>query len=197
MQLTHIRKSDLNLLPALAALLEERSISKAWSESAFEDTVRGRIDVVLWPNRASPSLRSEEVFRSDMVCVMSASHPLAKRRLTMQGYLAYPHVTVTVLATQRTMVDDQLLAAGHRRRIGLRVPYFGSAVLAVESTALIATVPRAAAQPYARDVKVRLVAPPFKFDPIPMLMSWHPSTDGEPALRWFRGLVRETAANLG
>src|SRR5258708_38823037 len=29
MHLTHVRRSDLNLLPALAVLLEERSISKA------------------------------------------------------------------------------------------------------------------------------------------------------------------------
>jgi hypothetical protein len=29
MHLTHVRKSDLNLLPALAVLLEERSISRA------------------------------------------------------------------------------------------------------------------------------------------------------------------------
>jgi DNA-binding transcriptional LysR family regulator len=114
----------------------------------------------------------------------------------MESYLAYPHVTVTVLTTQRTMVGDQLNAAGHRRRIGLRVPYFGSAVLAVENTTLIATVPRVAAQQYAREVPVRLVAPPFKFDPIRMLMSWHPNTDGEPALQWFRALMRETGAGL-
>lgn len=301
MQLAHIRKSDLNLLPALAALLEERSISKAaaryhlsqpamsrvlqrlratfedellvrtaqgyaltararrlqeelqlllpridrllrgdtfdpataedrfrlccpdylsrlftppliermgklapraqleiiaWNERAFEDAARGKTDTVLWPNKAPQPLRSEEVLLSQMVCVMSADHPLARRRLTMESYLSYPHVMVTVLTAGRTMVDDQLFAAGHRRRIGLRVPYFGSAVLAVESAMMIATIPKIAAQQYARQVRVRMLEPPFAFDPIRILMSWHTSTDSEPPLRWFRGLVGEVARRL-
>jgi DNA-binding transcriptional LysR family regulator len=301
MHLTHIRKSDLNLLPALAVLLEERSISKAaarhhlsqpamsrvlqrlrgafgdnllvrtrqgyaltararqlqeelqqilpridtllrgeafdpataedrfrlccpdylsrlfapalaqrlselapsttldiisWHESAFDDVARGRIDAVLRPNRLSPLLHSEEVLRSDMVCVMAADHPLTRQRLTMKSYLSYPHIMVTVMSNDRTMVDEQLTAAGYHRRIGLRVPYFGSAVLAVENTRLIATVPRAAAQQYMREVRVRLMPPPFKFDPIRILMSWHPSTHQEPGLKWFRAQVKEAGIRL-
>lgn len=302
MHLTHIRKSDLNLLPALAVLLEERSISRAaarhnlsqpamsrvlqrlrgafgdellvrtrqgyaltararhlqeellqilprvdsllrgdtfnpataedrfrlccpdylsrlfaprlterlselaprttleiapWHENAFDDVSRGRIDAVLRPNRISPLLHSQQVLRSDMVCVVAADHPLCRQRLTLKSYLSYPHIMVTVMRSERTMVDEQLTAAGHRRPIGLRVPYFGSAVLAVENTSLIATVPRAAAQQYMREVKVRLLAPPFKFEPIRILMSWHPSTHNEPSLKWFRNLVREVGAKLG
>ncbi len=301
MHLAHIRKSDLNLLPALAVLLEERSISKAaarhhlsqpamsrvlqrlrgafgdqllvrtrqgyaltararqlqdelqqvlpridallrgetfdpavaedrfrlccpdylsrlfaprlarrlsksaprttldiipWHETAFDDVGRGRIDAVLRPNRLSPILHAEEVLRSDMVCVMAADHPLTRQRMTMKNYLSYPHIMVTVMSGERTIVDEQLTAAGHRRRIGLRVPYFGSAVLAVENTQLIATVPRAAAQQYMREVKVSLMAPPFKFEPIRILMSWHPSTHQEPGLTWFRALVRDVGADL-
>jgi DNA-binding transcriptional LysR family regulator len=181
-------------LAALAPRSELEIVS--WNENAFEDAARGRIDAVLLPNREVPSLLCAEVMRSDMVCVMSKTHPLAKRRLTIESYLAYPHIRVAVLDTQRTMVDDQLNAAGHRRRIGLRVPYFGSAVLAVQDTALIATVPRAAAQQYAREARVRLAAPPFAFDPIRILMSWHPSTNGDAALKWFRALVHEVAGRL-
>ncbi|MFM9846506.1 MAG: LysR family transcriptional regulator [Hyphomicrobiaceae bacterium] len=301
MHLAHIRKSDLNLLPALAVLLEERSISKAadrhhlsqpamsrvlqrlrgvfgdqllvrtrggyaltararrlqeelrlvlpridsllrgdafdpataeerfrlccpdylsrlfaprlaerlsdaaprstleivpWHENAVEDVARGRIDAMLRPNRISPPLHSEEILRSEMVCVMSLDHPLAKRRLTMKSYLAYPHVRVSVMTSESTMVDEQLTAAGHHRRIGLRVPYFGSAVLAVENTELIATVPRMAAQQYMRELPVYIASPPFKFEPIRILMSWHPSTHREPALQWFRALVRDVGATL-
>jgi DNA-binding transcriptional LysR family regulator len=169
----------------------------SWHENAFEDTAHGKIDAVLWSNRAPPPLRSEEVLVNDMVCVMSAGHPLARRRMTMESYLSYPHVViVTVVATGRNMVDDQLAAAGHRRRVGMRVPYFGSAVLAVEKTTMIATIPRIATVPYARQAQVRITEPPFKCEPARILMSWHPSTDGEPSLRWFRGLVGEIGGRL-
>jgi Bacterial regulatory helix-turn-helix protein, lysR family len=43
MQLTHIRKSDLNLLPALAALLEERSISKAAERHHLSQPAMSRV----------------------------------------------------------------------------------------------------------------------------------------------------------
>src|SRR5262245_8448732 len=33
-----------------------------------------------------------------------------------------------------------------------------------------------------------MLTPRFSFEPIRSLMSWHPSTDSEPSLRWFRGL---------
>ena len=151
---------------------------------------------MLRPNRVSPLLHSQEVLRSEMVCVMSADHPLSQRRLTMKSYLSYPHIMVTVMSSERTLVDEQLTAAGHRRRIGLRVPYFGSAVLAVEKTNLIATVPRAAAQQYERELRVCIASPPFKFEPIRILMSWHPSTHAEPGLKWFRELVRDVGARL-
>ena len=301
MQLTHIRRSDLNLLPALAVLLEERSVSRAaarhhlsqpamsrvlqrlratfgddllvrtaqgyqltpralrlqdelnallrgvdgllrgrafdpstvedrfrlccsdymslafaprlaktmselaprseleivtWHEHAFDDAARGRIDVLLWAHRIPPSLRSEPILDTDEVCVLSADHPVGKGRLTLKKYLAYPHVRVGILPGQHTMVDDQLLAAGHRRRIGMQVPYFDSAVMAVQDTTMIATVPRLAAEPYARRARVRIETPPFRFAPIRILMGWHPGTDREPALQWFRGLLRETAGQM-
>src|SRR6185295_9869405 len=111
-----------------------------------------------------------------------------RRRLTLARYLAFPHVRVSVLQGQLTMVDDQLTTAGHTRRIGLQVPYFDTAVLAVQDTTMIATIPRLAAEQYAHRARVRIESPPFRFMPIRIMMRWHLSTDGDAALFWFRGL---------
>ncbi|MFX9023870.1 LysR family transcriptional regulator, partial [Acinetobacter baumannii] len=43
MQLTHVRKSDLNLLPALLVLLEERSISKAAQRHNLSQPAMSRV----------------------------------------------------------------------------------------------------------------------------------------------------------
>jgi DNA-binding transcriptional LysR family regulator len=301
MQLTHIRKSDLNLLPALAVLLEERSISRAaarhhlsqpamsrllqrlrgtfgdellvrtrqgyqltsrarqlqselpallngidgllrgsafepskmenrirlccsdymslvftprlaermsklaprseleivtWHEHAFEDVARGRIDVLLWAHHRPAALHSEQIMETHEVCVLAADHPVPKGRLTLARYLAYPHVRVSVLQGQLTMVDDQLTAAGHPRRIGVQVPYFDTAIHAVQDTTMIATVPRLAAEQYAGNARVRIEPPPFRFMPIRILMRWHPSTDGDAALTWFRDRVRDVAREV-
>jgi DNA-binding transcriptional LysR family regulator len=167
-----------------------------WHESAFEDVARGRIEVVIWANRAPPPLLSKQVLGTEMVCVLAADHPLGRKRLTLERYLSYPHVEVTAPHSERTLVENQLSAAGHRRNISLRVPYFGPAVLAIQNTNLIATLPKLAVEQYAAGARVRVEPPPFKFTPIRILMSWHPSKAGEPAARWFRELVLRTAGRI-
>ena len=168
----------------------------SWHEHAFDDVNRGRIDVLLWAHHRPAALNTEQILETEEVCVLSADHPVPKGRLTLAEYLAYPHVRVAVLQGQMTMVDDQLTAAGHKRRVGIQVPYFDTAVLAVQDTTMIATVPRLAAEQYAHRARVRIEPPPFKFMPIRILMRWHPSTDGDAALQWFRDLVRGVAREL-
>jgi len=291
MHLTHIRKSDLNLLPALAVLLEERSISKAaarhhlsqpamsrvlqrlretfgdellirtangyeltararrleqelkqllpeldrmlrgevfnpltaednfrvcgtdsasmliasrlparlktiaplaqlelvaWHDKAFEDLSHGRVDVVLWANQVPAPFLFRELFEDDIICVLCERHPIGNRPLTKEAYLRYPHVQLTLFNPWGSTVDRVLATSRQQRRIGLRVPYFGAAVLAVGGTDLIATLPRRAAEIYARSTGVRITPFPFKVARARYLIAWHPSTNDEPALVWFR-----------
>jgi DNA-binding transcriptional LysR family regulator len=291
MHLTHVRKSDLNLLPALAVLLEERSISRAaarhhlsqpamsrvlqrlretfgdellvrtangyeltararrlqqdlqsllpevdrmlrgerfnpstaedtfrvcgpdsasiliasrlpgrlkamapgtqlelvaWHDKAFEDVTHGRLDLLLWANQVPPPLLSRELIEDDIICVLCERHPIGNRPLTKETYLRYPHVLLTLFSPWGSIVDRVLAQNNQQRRIGLRVPYFGAAVLAVPGTDLIATLPRRSAEIYAASAPVRMTPFPFKIAQLRYLIAWHPSTNEEPALVWFR-----------
>jgi DNA-binding transcriptional LysR family regulator len=291
MHLTHVRKSDLNLLPALAVLLEERSISRAaarhhlsqpamsrvlqrlretfgdellvrtangyeltararrlqqdlqsllpevdrmlrgerfnpstaedtfrvcgpdsasiliasrlpgrlkamapgtqlelvaWHDKAFEDVTHGRVDLLLWANQVPPPLLSRELIEDDIICVLCERHPIGNRPLTKETYLRYPHVLLTLFSPWGSIVDRVLAQNNQQRRIGLRVPYFGAAVLAVPGTDLIATLPRRSAEIYAASAPVRMTPFPFKIAQLRYLIAWHPSTNEEPALVWFR-----------
>ena len=291
MHLTHIRKSDLNLLPALAVLLEERSISRAaarhhlsqpamsrvlqrlretfgdellvrtatgyeltararrlqqdlqsllpevdrmlrgarfnpltaadtfrvcgpdsasiliasrlpgrlkalapgtqlellaWHDKAFEDVTHGRVDLLLWANQVPSPLLSRELVEDDIICVLCKRHPIGNATLTKEAYLRYPHVLLTLFSPWGSIVDRVLAKNNQQRRIGLRVPYFGAAVLAVPGTDLIATLPRRSAEIYAGSAPVRTAPFPFKIAQLRYLIAWHPSTNEEPALVWFR-----------
>jgi DNA-binding transcriptional LysR family regulator len=297
MHLTHVRKSDLNLLPALAVLLEERSISRAaarhhlsqpamsrvlqrlretfgdellvrtangyeltararrlqqdlqsllpevdrmlrgerfnpstaedtfrvcgpdsasiliasrlpgrlktmapgtqlelvaWHDKAFEDVTHGRVDLLLWANQVPPPLLARELVEDDIICVLCERHPIGNRALTHEAYLRYPHVLLTLFSHWGSIVDRVLAKNNQRRRIGLRVPYFGAAVLAVPGTDLIATLPRRSAEIYARSAPVRMTPFPFKIARLRYLIAWHPSTNEEPALVWFREQLVQT-----
>jgi len=297
MHLTHVRKSDLNLLPALAVLLEERSISRAaarhhlsqpamsrvlqrlretfgdallvrtangyeltararrlqqdlqsllpevdrmlrgerfnpltaedtfrvcgpdsasiliasrlpgrlkavapgtqlelvaWHDKAFEDVTHGRVDLLLWANQVPPPLLARELVEDDIICVLCDRHPIGNRPLTKEAYLRYPHVLLTLFSHWGSIVDRVLANNNQRRRIGLRVPYFGAAVLAVPGTDLIATLPRRSAEIYASSAPVRMTPFPFKIARLRYLIAWHPSTNEEPALVWFREQLVQT-----
>src|SRR5262245_56236448 len=301
MHLTHVRKSDLNLLPALAVLLEERSISKAaarhhlsqpamsrvlqrlretfadellvrtahgyeltararrlqqdllsvlpevdrmlrgeifnplsaedtfrvcgpdsasiliasrlpgrlkalapgtqlelvaWHDKAFEDLTHGRVDVLLWANQVPQPLLVRELLEDDIICVVCERHPIGNRPLTKEAYLRYPHVLLTLFNPWGSIVDRVLAKNMQRRRIGLRVPYFGAAVLAVPGTDLIATLPRRSAEIYARSARVRISPIPFKVPRLRYLIAWHPSTNEEPALVWFRAQLVDIFTKL-
>jgi hypothetical protein len=75
------------------------------------------------------------------------------------------------------------------------VRYFGSFMTGVEDTSLI-TVPVIAAEQHKREPRTHIEPSPFKSQPVPILISWQLSTDGEPALQWFRGQVRKIAGQL-
>jgi DNA-binding transcriptional LysR family regulator len=168
----------------------------SWHEDAFEDAARGKTDVVLWANRAPPPMQSEEILSTELVCIFSNRHPLAGKRLTLERYLACRHVDIAVLRNKPSFVDNQVTTAGLRRNIVLRVPYFGSAFVAIENSDLVATLPRIAVDQYVDRSKVVVCASPFKFEPVRVLMSWHPTKTSAPASRWFRDLLRRVAKDV-
>jgi DNA-binding transcriptional LysR family regulator len=131
-----------------------------------------------------------------LVCVVCRGHPLAKGRMTPDRYFKFPHVIITLMSAERDLTDESLAALGKQRRIGLRVPYLAAAVMAVKDTPLIATMPRRVAELYAVRAEVAIIPAPFKVDPVPYVMAWHPRVDAEPAHVWLRKLIADTARDL-
>jgi DNA-binding transcriptional LysR family regulator len=158
----------------------------AWHDKAFEDLTHGRVDVMLWANEVPSPLLFRELFEDDIICALCGRHPIGGGPLTKDEYLRHPHVLLTLFNPWSSIVDTVLAKNRQQRRVGLRVPYFGAAVLAVRDTDLIATLPRRAAEIYAREAGVRIAPFPFKIPRLRYVIVWHPSTNEEPALAWFR-----------
>jgi len=102
-----------------------------WHDDRFADVEAGRLDLVLDVAAAPPKLHSEILFSDVFVCVIATRHPFRKQRFTLSQYLRYPHVVVDVLSGQQTPVDRPLATLGLKRHVGLVLPYFLPAALAV------------------------------------------------------------------
>jgi len=167
-----------------------------WRDGRFEDLEAGRLDLVLDVAGAPTTLVSETLFVDDFVCVVAADHPLRARRLTLAQYLQHLHVVVNVLSGQQTPVDRPLAALGQKRRIGLTVPYFAPAVLAVAKTNMILTLPKRMPRRLARGVALRTMLAPLEVKGFSYEMTWHPRLTSDRAHEWLRNQVRAVAKRL-
>jgi DNA-binding transcriptional LysR family regulator len=152
---------------------------------------------MIWPGVQPPKpMRWETLFEEDLVCMVSADHPVTGYRFTLTEFAAFPHVIVVILADEQTVVERRLAQLGLRRPAGLRVPYHSAAATALPGTTLVATLPRRLAEPYDADRRFRILEMPREFATFPYGMVWHPRLDGDPAHAWLRGIIRRAGHAL-
>jgi len=168
-----------------------------WSDARFEDVEAGRLDLVLDVASAPSSLNSEVLFADVFACVVAASHPVRARRFTLHQYLKYPHVVVDVLSGQQTPVDHPLAVLGLKRQVGLVLPYFLPAALAVAQTNMILTTPSRLARKLEMSADVRVIKAPRELVGFKYEMIWHARLTADPAHEWFRNQARAVAKVLG
>ena len=140
-----------------------------------------------------PGVFSEELARDRLALVMRRGHPAANRAWTLADYAAFPHATVAFFADGVSEIDARLAAAGVERRIALTSPYFMAAVAAVAASDLVTTISAAFARRFAGALDLVLRAPPFD-DALDMTMVGMKLRAADPAMQWFRRVLREEAA---
>ncbi|GAA5056580.1 DNA-binding transcriptional LysR family regulator [Thermocatellispora tengchongensis] len=170
--------------------------AKPLDEQTFADLDSGRLDLAILGVQPPKQLRWEVLFEEDLVCVVSADHPVTGYRMSLADFLSFPHVVVVIFGEEQTVVEQRLAQLGHRRPSGLRVPYFSAAVTALPGTSLVATLPRRLAERYDADAGLRLLEMPAEFSPFLYGMAWHPRVDGDPAHGWLREIARQAGRAL-
>ena len=89
-------------------------------------------------------------------------------------------------------IDARLSAAGVERRIGLTTPHFMATIAAVAESNLVTTISAAFAARFAAQLNLVLNPPPFD-DALEMTAVSTRLRAADPALIWFRKILREVA----
>jgi DNA-binding transcriptional LysR family regulator len=166
-----------------------------WRSDRFEALSRGSLDLVLDAEEVKmpPSpLQRLELYEEEFVCVVASGRARGDK-LTLKQYLDGEHIGISTLGASQTVPDDRLAALGHKRNVVVHVPYFAAAIHSVPQTKLIATVPRRLALEYARDRRIRFLAPPELLHSFKYVMVWHPRVNTDAAHIW----LRKTIQSLG
>jgi DNA-binding transcriptional LysR family regulator len=148
---------------------------------------RGDVHLAIAPRvdvRGADGLVLKPLLQDHHVVVMRQGHPLARRKLTVDGYLAARHVAVSTAASGRSLVEVALRRLGYARDVAYRVSSLSQAIALVATTDAIATLPARCVD----DDRAPIVArpPPFDVDPLELRLAFVPRHAADPAHRALR-----------
>ncbi len=129
-------------------------------------------------------------------CVVRANHPGIGTSLSREQFERSRHVNVLPPGRLRAGLFEALDRQGLRREVAVSVTNFLAVPEIVAVTDYCATLPRLICHRLADDPRLRVVPAPVDLGTFPVEMAWHVRYRHDPAHRWLRSLVGDTAKGL-
>jgi DNA-binding transcriptional LysR family regulator len=200
---------DSQFLPNLVALLRRGSPNsrvKIHSLGPGVDYVRllsdGDMDLVIanW-DEPPEHLHMSKLFEDPIICVMRADCPYALRtpndRMTLDEYLALPHVAPTqILPGYTGVIDAYLERQGLQRNVMVESAYFGLIPNMLAQTDLVLTTGSQFVRHYEKQMPLKTYTVPVRFPPMRFYQLWHERVHQAPEHKWLRDQVASAARSL-
>ena len=190
--------AEMNFLPRLLAHLAEQAphinlktlaMPRHAAASALESGA-AELAIGYFPDLQKAGFYQQRLIRSSHVCLLRKGHPLGKGKLTLAQFLKASHAVV--MPDGREHVIEQFLQAkGIQRRVVVELSHFMSLLPIVETSDLIATVPRDLAEFFVQHGAVRYVDTPMKSPVIDVHLFWHQRFQKDSAHVWLRKQIHE------
>ncbi|OWF89819.1 LysR family transcriptional regulator [Yersinia entomophaga] len=163
-------------------------------EQMVEQVLAGQLDLALGVFPHLPAgLSSCRLFEEHFVCVADANHPLGnEKRLTLDDYLAQPHLLVSMRGESAGEVEAALTELGLRRRIAAIMPHFLVAPQAVVGTDLLLTIASRVVATQPESMRLQRLELPFVVPSFDFVQIWHPRNSHKEDQRWLRQQVVES-----
>jgi DNA-binding transcriptional LysR family regulator len=141
------------------------------------------------------SIRSETLLPDMMKCVMRADHPLARRAMSIEDFLSFRHLRISMSPTDTRFVDDALSELHRSRTIALNVPHWLVVPHVLATSDLVAVMPgRLAGAMLDHKLVIREI--PFPTEPFEWRVYWHRRYEGSRSVAWLRSKLRTVARAL-
>ncbi|WP_313677224.1 LysR substrate-binding domain-containing protein [Pantoea vagans] len=191
------------MMPAIVARLRDCApgirlrLTPFGNDVTETGVISGNTDMVLGRIVEPPdNLVVQHLMNEGLACVIRADHPLVGENLSAEQYEQLKHVNVLPPGRMRAGLYQALEKRGLRRQVAVSVTHFLAVPEMIAVTDYCATLPRLICQHLSRDQRLRIVPAPVDLGTFPVEMGWHARYRDDPAHRWFRSLVAETAHAL-
>lgn len=202
--------AESTLLPRLLATLRDRAPGLTLdvmtpSDVSFLDVERGKVDMVINRFDTMPqSFHQISLWEDSFSCLLSPDNPILED-FSLDSYLAAQHIWVSKTGmgvgvgvnpddVQRLgWVDTALGKLDKKRQIRVFTRHYQAAMILAEQNDLVVTLPSRAAALQKDNPRLVLKKPPFSIPPLELKMAWSPLLQRNPANKWLRQLIVETA----
>lgn len=158
----------------------------------------GELDVVIgnWPE-PPPRMHLSMLLEDEIVCLVSARHPLARRGFGIDDYLRAVHVVpMPYSISQRGVIDSMLASMRVSRTERVVVQSFTAAPYLLPKTDLVYTTTRHFARFYAEILPLAIVESPIAFPPMRFYQLWHERNHHAAAHQWIRRMLSDCGQRI-
>lgn len=114
--------------------------------------------------------------------------------LTLEQFLAFPHLLVTYRVANEGVVDRILSEQNLTRRLAYTTPHFGVLPNLLRQLPAMVCVPEVLAEHWRRHFDLATSPIPLALPSFTVGMIWHATRDRDPALCWLRAQIEAVAA---
>jgi len=184
--------SESYLLPLLMEYLQKEAPGILIESYAVQrhDLARefaaGQLDFALdVPLINEPQLTHHALADDKYVCVARRNHPQLKGSLSLEQYIALPHINVSSRRKGQGYIDMYLNRLGLQRNIHLRVQHSRAAPPIAERTDMLLTIPKT----LAMDHDLQVFDLPFELPKLDWHLYWPSNYSNDKAHQWMRQVI--------
>lgn len=194
---------ELALMPALLAHCQKAApglrlrVRSTDRFNVLEELDASRLDLAVgsWTDGAHHHKR-RLLFEGTFSCIFDRKQVPIRSPISLDDYLAFPHVLASPREDPHGIVDVVLARRGMQRRVALSTPHFLAVPFVLKTTPVIATLPTQLAQYFARSLRLELSPAPLDLPTFNIAMLWHASSDMDPAHLWLRRAIVRLAGDV-
>lgn len=164
-------------------------------ELSEQGLANGDVDLLIGiPPYLQAGCEGEAVYEEQIVCVVRRDHPTVRTKLTLDRYVALPHIEVALFGEPDDRVDRALSRVGRTRTIALTVPHFSAVPFAVATSNCVAALGHSIATAFAKPLGLRILNAPVELPRLRVQQVWHRRAKDDEGLKLLRAVTRKVAS---
>lgn len=190
------------VLPPLLVYLRQNApgfdlaIGQASREMMLAQLEDGEVDLALgvFPDAGS-EIQKETLFLEQFICLADRRFLPENGLLTLEEWLAKPHVMLGLMPDAVDEIEKALIARGLKRHICVALPHWSAAVSLLPGTDLVLTVASRSVIPERYHESLCRFEPPLPLSGFNYEQAWHSRKNTDPAHQWLRRAIMMSCEN--